>query len=379
MSRVMNTVELAGAWCATAAGIGTVAALGAAAGQISAIRPHPTVACPAGAGGEATVPAMYAPWEEMPEGLAPQQRLSALIDAACRDMTADSGAEDSFAGAGRVILLLPPADSSRGRQLDAHTLQRVLAEGLPEHGRADVTVQAAEVCATAVVAGELAAISSGHQEWALIGAADSLVDPLTILQLLRDDRLRLKGRGGVAPGEACAFVLLRRAAPGAKTPAITMTATAVTAEPNHGQADASPVRGLGEAIRMVASQAGFDVQQCEHVFADLRDDGEGELEWWQTARALWPVTIPERYKQAVAHGVMAAPEPVNAIPPLTRIGDTYGDVGVASLFVQMAVAVEWWRCNNIWSRFGLGVPLRRWVICETAGGARRGVLGMAAT
>ena len=376
MNTVTDVVELAGAWCVTAAGVGAVAALGAVADRISAIRPHPTIACPDGADGAAMVPAMYAPWEDMPDNVALQQRFLTLIDAACRDIGADSDAEGSFAGRGRVFLLLPSAGSARGRQLDVEAIRRAFTEALPGRAHAEVTVRAAEEGVTAVVAGELAGISSGTLDWILIGAVDSLIDPVTLLELLRDDKLRLRGKGGVVPGEACAFALFRRVVTGTKAPVITLTSMATAGEPNHGRADEAAMRGLGEAIGAASSGSGLDVRQCDHVFADLRDDADGELEWWQTTRALWRVTIPERYRRAVAQGVIAAPEAVNAVPPLTRIGDALGDVGGAALFVQLAVSAEWRRFNDSWSRFGLGTPFHHWLICETAAGNVRGALCM---
>ena len=300
MNTVTDVVELAGAWCVTAAGVGAVAALGAVADRISAIRPHPTIACPDGADGAAMVPAMYAPWEDMPDNVALQQRFLTLIDAACRDIGADSDAEGSFAGRGRVFLLLPSAGSARGRQLDVEAIRRAFTEALPGRAHAEVTVRAAEEGVTAVVAGELAGISSGTLDWILIGAVDSLIDPVTLLELLRDGKLRLRGKGGVVPGEACAFALFRRVVTGTKAPVITLTSMATAGEPNHGRADEAAMRGLGEAIGAASSGSGLDVRQCDHVFADLRDDADGELEWWQTTRALWRVTIPERYRRAVA-------------------------------------------------------------------------------
>lgn len=366
-----DTVELAGSWCVSAAGIGAVAALGAVADQISAIRPHPTIARADGVGG-APAPAMYAPWDEGGDATAPQQRILALLAAVCRDLAAETEAERLFAGRGRVLLLLPPTVSVRGGQLDAAAIQHAFAAALPGGDAAAVTVRAAVDCATATVAGELAGIASGATDWLLIGAADSLIDPATIMELLRDGRLRTRGRAGAVPGEACALALLRRPASASGGAAIVVAA--VAEEPNHGRADEAATRGLGTSIDTAASRSGVDIKRCDQVFADLRDDAEGELEWWQTARALWPVGIDERYRRAVAQGVMAAPEPLDAIPPLTRIGDVFGDVGVASLFVQLAVSAEWRRCLDGWSRLGVGAPMRCWMVCETAWDDRRGAL-----
>ncbi len=371
MNAVTTAVELAGAWCVTAAGSGPAAALGAVADQVSALRPHPTLACPDDTSGKA-IAVMYAPWEGLHEALPLQQRIIELVETLCSDMTADSGAVPP--GQGKVILMLPPVGSARSRQLDPVAIARALSDSLPAAKATGVQVAAVEQGAMTVLLREMDNVSTGKVDWVMLGAVDSLIDPVTMLDMLQQQRLQLKGKGGIAPGEAAAFVLLRRAAAGDRGGKVLLKAAAIKEEPHDGRADEAAMRGLGDAIRAACTQAGFRIDQCEHVFADLRSDTEGELEWWQTTKALWTVTIPERYRKAVALGVVSAPEPVNNIPPLTRISDAFGDTGVAALVVQLALAGEWQRFSGRWSRFGLDASQQRWLVCETGCGKVRGAL-----
>ncbi|RFA27222.1 hypothetical protein CAI21_15355 [Alkalilimnicola ehrlichii] len=380
-------IRIIGVGTATQAGNQPFAALAALATNRVGARPEADKRAPAVRGGE-NVPILvaragtedvYGPdWEELllpspydsPPPLAddhivrefyladtPQERMMRLAHFALKPLLA-SLPDSALTESTLVYLLVPPPDVTRSRGVDwEHVIERLRVSNrrlAPCQFRC-VPLQESAADELNSVQAELAA---GHWHTVLFGGVDSLVDARTLWELaLQEGRAATEGSGqGVVAGEAAAFIALSGADADDGATHSYLAAVASEPEPNVGQADERIMSGLYNAARRALEQAGWVPQRVDQVSVNLQAEVVDELEWHQVSRRLW----------RVADGLRA--------PPLQRPAAVFGDVGVAALPLQLALADAEIHYHNEWQQFGAYATPTAILICEASDKPVRGAV-----
>ena len=241
-------------------------------------------------------------------------RIRALLEAAMASLLA-AGAPEPGA---RLHLVLPPADTPRGRAQDPDALRAHLSaepaiEDLApvvEHQQGPVAAHLAAACQ---------ALAGGEADEIVFGAADSLLDPDTLAQLARRGLLETGEGTGVVPGEAAVLLRLRRAGPHGEAPRL----AGLAAGPGAGSGSRGKARHpLARALHRATGGTGPDA--VVHPAGTRR---RYLLDWHQVRNELWPPAPPGD------HVGPPAPE-----PETLELGLAVGETGAAALPLGLALA-----------------------------------------
>jgi len=254
----------------------------------------------------------------------------------------DAGIEP---GRTRLWLLLPPAHSERGRDLDTRQWAEALADSLPELEAERITLVPLPAAGGASVLGQAAAALSDEQCDAVIfGGVDSLGDELSCREWARAGALKTEQRpDGAAPGEAaaCMFLAQDQAPTTDALPSFRLVGLAHEIEPNAFDTDTRPMRALGTALGAAMDAAGV---QASMIGAAIHcDDGRpaAALEWHQVRQRFWPLRLSEEQRVAMQLGEIEAPQPEAAGEPETmHLAPSLGWLGAAALPIGLALAYE---------------------------------------
>ncbi len=274
----------------------------------------------------------------------PDTRLFELAALALDDLLSSS-VTPANAGEREIRLLLPPAESERGCRLDPDDWAIRLREavGLPEA----VTIQIDHAQESILDTLREAALRVRNREVArmVFGAVDSLLDPLTVVELQQARRLMPEqGMGGIVPGEAAVFIELE-ADDGKGNNLALLDAIATAPEPDAERVEEVAVAGLASAIAALDADAG----NIDCIVHGLAVEPARQLEWHYTRNRLWPLRLDEAQRQAMQTGELDAPQPeTNAEPEMLDPAHTLGATGIAEPLVGIAVAC---------ARFGFDWPL----------------------
>ena len=273
----------------------------------------------------------------------PDTRLFELAAQALDDLLSPNVAPND-AGEREIRLLLPPAESERGCRLDPDDWAIRLREavGLPEA----ISVKIDHAQESILDALREAALGVRNREVArmVFGAVDSLLDPLTVVELQQARRLMPEqGMGGIVPGEAAVFIELE-ADDGKGHPLALLDAIATAPEPDAERVEEVDVAGLANAIAALDANAnGID---C--LVHGLAVEPARQLEWHHARNRLWPLRLDESQRQAMQAGELDAPQPqTNAEPEMLDPAHTLGTTGIAEPLVGIATAC---------ARFGFDWP-----------------------
>lgn len=332
------------------------ALLGAVGTHLSGARPHPDLLVHAADGTER--PAMTAPAPGLEELEQAEERVLHLVVQA---LTSALGALPGQMPAERllVLLFLPGADTARGsffrpeelakelNSLDPRLAEAVFRFSHPGRGG---TAQLENVCRE---------LAEGKWEVVLFGGADSLVDAVTVMELLGQGRLMSRGGEGAVPGEGAGFLLLQSPAQGRKHLA-RLKGAAQTPEPHTGAAGSRPMRGMIQAIEEACEQVSIVPSALEGIILPLGVDRKGELEWYQVCRKLWPPAPATAGKEATL-----PPGEPELLRPFLALGET----GAATFPLTLVLAC---------ARFEFEYPpLTRLLVCEAAEAPLRGAVILA--
>jgi len=274
----------------------------------------------------------------------PDVRLFELAAPALRDLLASSVAQ---AGTWQreIHLLLPPAESERGRRLDPADWGMRLREAveLPE----TVTVQVAHARGSILDALREMALRVRNRELErpVFGVVDSLLDPLTVDELQQAGQLMPEqGMGGIVPGEAAVFIELETAG-GKGNSLARLDCVSIAPEPDAERVEEVAVTGLANAIAAIDTNP--NTHDC--LVYGLAVEPARQLEWHHARNRLWPLRLDETQRQAMQAGELDAPQPAaGAEPEMLDPAHTLGATGIAEPLVGIAVAC---------ARFGFDWPL----------------------
>ena len=226
----------------------------------------------------------------------------------------------------------------------------------------------------------IAELNEGKWQAVIFGGADSLISIDACLKLNKEERLNtIEKTEGVVPGEAAAFFLLQNKDEADKhaMPILAyLRGVGVAAEPNARNADLEATEGLSNAIGQALTQAGIEASNIQGVVHNLGAETIQSLEWYQTTQAIWPRKVSEQQRIAVQNGEIEQAEiPDDPIPQTLLPYMTMGEVGAASLPMQLATALAWMEYDAWQAR--MGFPVRENIlICDTPDAPERGALIM---
>ena len=345
----MAAVHVAGLH--TAVGDQPFALLGAVGAGLGQLAPHPVLEGPAadGRSGERVL-ACCAVEEELSES---GQRIHAVLDAA---LAAAGDVLDRLPGAAFQILL-PPATTPRGADLDEDEIREWLGRHMNGAREDDVAITREQGLALAV-ADAVRRVNAGAVPCAVIAVADSLVDASTVAALGSGGRVATTGMtDGICPGEAAAVLVVTPASAPADADAPGALLRGLVVAP-------SPAAAMGGAAR----QAGIVPADLDLIVHPFFADRRACLQWHATVSELYPAVMDEARLQRAANGEETVPTeaPTNE-PPALVPESVIGHTGVASAAMGLALAC---------ARFGFHRPrVRRIGVIEwTEGGSAAFVL-----
>ncbi|MFY2564024.1 beta-ketoacyl synthase N-terminal-like domain-containing protein [Corallococcus terminator] len=169
------------------------------------------------------------------------------------------------------------------------------------------------------------ALQAGRARQVLVGAADSLCDPVSLKQLLGMHRLRCSTvRDGIIPGEGAGFVLLTRASTAryrGLRPQGHILAATVAKEPRPMTCGKpSLAEGLSTAFRHLRTHPTTEMKRVAQVLS------------CQTGETFWG----HEFNRAYLRNAALMPEPLR----VALLAETQGDVGAGAGVVQLGLALQ---------------------------------------
>ena len=210
-------------------------------------------------------------------------------------------------------------------------------------------------------------IDNGTWDLVLFGAVDSLVDEITCQRLARDYRVQTtKAADGVVPGEAAAFVLLRKTSE-KNASGIHIKSIAALDELDAIDADMTHKQTLGNTIALAAKNATIAVDDIETLIVPHGTETTSMMEWNQTLHRIWPNMLSEEKRLAMQLGEIDSPElSSRSYPEELNPIFSYGDMGVANVLVSLVLSV---------ARFNYHMPaITKCMICDMGNSAGRGAI-----
>lgn len=322
---------------ACAAGNQPFALLGTVGSGLNLARPDPVFEAPL-PGGDGTAAVLTSPVLE--PDIDPAARMQALWQGALDDALAAWKQAGGNPAKARLILLVPDESTERGRWIDTTDWSSSLAAHVGETPVAGIEVWPVREGVTEAVLAALALLEAGEGEALVLGAVDSLLDPLSLEEFAADNRLLLeKGSDGFAPGEAAVFLVIEPAATAGERARARLRAIACLPEPGHGRVGETRLTGLAQAIELAATEAGAAVTGIDCLCATLGGERQKNVEWFQAGATLWPVRLDEAERLAMQNGEADAPQPAppeepERLDPALALGET----GMAALPLSLLCA-----------------------------------------
>lgn len=225
-----------------------------------------------------------------------------------------------------LFLALPASGSGAGLE-EAPLLEALAEVAVPHRLQLDAAGLCREGRAGFFVAlvRAVEALRAGRTRRVLVGAIDSLCDPVSLRHLLAKQRLRSSTvRDGILPGEGAGFVLLTRASLASRqgtAPLGRILAVATAMEPcpmTHGRPSAA--EGLTTVFR----------QRRKHPTAGSRR--VAQVMSCQTGETFWG----HEFNRAYLRNTALMPEPLR----VDLVAETLGDAGAGSGVIQLGQALH---------------------------------------
>ena len=297
------------------------ALFGGVATKISAARPHPGLMLPTENNPDQLQPIDTGALPELDDVTTPQDRLLILLEEALYNVLEKQPALP-FGHSLLVVLLLPPIDTIRGRQIDHQQIKTFLQTSLAEAKQVEIRLLTPADGAVSALLEACEQLKKGMWDAVLFGGADTLVDTATCLEMIQSRALLTAG-SGIFPGEAAVFLFLQKAT--AATGFARITALAAAVEPYPGQADEKSMTGLTDAIR-ISFQNAPNMPEPAAVILPLDASACHTLEWHQVRQSLWPKSrqaMEELYPCHFLGDIGAATLPLSLALGSARLDFTY--------------------------------------------------------
>lgn len=231
--------------------------------------------------------AFWAPIQEYPtEELNSEIRLHLLQEDALLQLCAFLPKDSTGTRLLLIVLQPDPGISCAGSQDEAGYVTG-LQSIHPALQSATIRIAAVTDGATVVLQQAVAEAQQGLWDRVIFGAADSLIDRNTLLQLASQNRCcTFHNPDRLLAGEGAAYLLLE---PGSlqKTGIAWIRGLTQDMEPNVGYAASRRTPVLGEVAEAAMNQADQEPGQLNSIVVGHSQDEAGILEWHQAERHLW--------------------------------------------------------------------------------------------
>lgn len=281
-----------------------------------------------------------------------------------------------------VSLLLPmdPEHDIRARGINFEALRQTLCDCLPGLPPDHLKLIPRQQGATAELIHLQQRLAAGEANQAILCGADSLVNGLTYRTLANNGTLATENHlDGIVPGEGAAALLLQLqpSEPDTEQPGLgRISGLASLDEPHAGQASEQPMRGAAQALHQAIADNPSLLESVDTVILGHAHGTSDDLEWHQITRQLWPQRLDEQQRVAMMLGEIDAPQ-LEEQPPRRRLslGATTGEIGAATLPMQLALACKQFRHQTHMARFGFPGP-RPLLVLENGDYPLRGALAL---
>ncbi|MCU7843219.1 MAG: hypothetical protein KZQ93_05200 [Candidatus Thiodiazotropha sp. (ex Monitilora ramsayi)] len=258
-----------------------------------------------------------------------------------------------------VSILLPMLGQryARAQRIDFEAMRQTLCEVMPELQPDRLNLIPHQLGATAELLRLQQRLVAEPGQRAILCGADSLINGMTYLELAEKGTLATRSHlDGIVPGEGAAAVLIERAAPdrnAGQPPLAHIVGMASVPEVQVGQAALQPLKGAVGALRQAAASEPEILDQGGIVFVGHAQGIADDLEWHQLVRELSPETLGERERVAMMLGEVDSPQPEERTRlQRIKLSSVTGEIGAASLPMQLAIACEQFRYEAHMARFG---------------------------
>ncbi len=270
-----------------------------------------------------------------------------------------------------LYLVLPSQETARGGCLMMDEWHSFLHDELEEIGDVEIRIKNCTQSVTEHLMFVAEGLRERHWDTVIFGAADSLVDELTCMELGKQQRIQTaETSDGVIPGEAAGFIVLEHCEAVRHVddlPLAWLKGLSVQEEPNHGNPDLQRLSGLSQAMNSVLSACAITKERIGSLVLVLGTEQTDMVEWQQTENMLWPYQASEQETTSLRLGEADMIDPAPPLmPEKLDLNLTLGDIGIASVPVAIILAA---------ARFEFSYPIsKRAMILESGETPFRGVI-----
>ncbi|MFV2061782.1 MAG: hypothetical protein ACC653_13940 [Gammaproteobacteria bacterium] len=239
-----------------------------------------------------------------------------------------------------ILVVLPAEAFVRNQFIDTKEWQEIIQNELTEFNDLHFYFLKADGNVIKHVQGACAKLNENEIESIIFAGSDSLLDQLTINDLLDKNKLCSNTiSDGVIPGEAAASVVIQKISPNSEQPRAILKALSNSPEPNCGKAHTSKMTGLSKVIQTVTQMAGKIPDNIDCVIRNDTTDQQYAFEWHQTTQSIWPNKISEQERIAYQLGETTEPPTVKPrkMPEELLTSSTLGDIGAASIPLSLVL------------------------------------------
>lgn len=208
------------------------------------------------------------------------------------------------------------------------------------------------------------------------GGVDSLINPKMIQSYAQSNRLLTdKLSDGTGLGEGLAFAHLSKPDQQEnKSPRAYIGSISYVEEPNNGLAASKHLTGLANSVRALLDNDGLTAGDVHTIVHNYGGDISSVYERQQFINDIWPNKLPEDLRVAVQLGEIEHAENPNEFTPEEICPtQTLGELGAASIPVQLALAVGFYKSENLFVRYGIPAE-NKILLCESNNTRWRGAM-----
>ena len=208
------------------------------------------------------------------------------------------------------------------------------------------------------------------------GGVDSLINSKMIHTYAENNRLLTdKLSDGTGLGEGLAFAHLSKPdQQESKTPRAYISTISYAEEPNNGMAESHHLTGLANSVQALLSEDGLTARDIHTIVHNYGGDISSVYERHQFIHDIWPNELPEDLRVAIQLGeIEHANNPNEYTPEEICPTQTLGELGAASVPVQLALAAGFYKSENLFVRFGIPA-VNKILLCESNNTNWRGAM-----
>jgi len=208
------------------------------------------------------------------------------------------------------------------------------------------------------------------------GGVDSLINPGMIHEYAKSNRLLTdKYSDGTGLGEGLAFAHLSKPdLQEKKSPRAYISSISYSEEPENGHAESNHLTGLANSVRALLSEDDLTARDIHTIIHNYGGDISSVYERHQFINDIWPNELPEDLRVAIQLGeIEHANNPNEFTPEEICPTQTLGEIGSASVPVQLALATGFFKSENLYVRYGIPA-VNKILLCESNNTNWRGAM-----